>query len=177
MEYKEIPTIEQCLEIGTISRPQGKDGEVLVSLKNIEQEDFKNFRFVFLCRQERLVPFFMEKVTIKSNSVFVKFEDFTSMEKAESYCGTKIYIENCDDSEDSQGSDLELEGYTIVDASTNKEIGVVQEMIAYSINIVLDIRKIDNTSVLIPFADDLLKQFDEEHKKIVLEIPDGILDA
>lgn len=176
MNIVSIPNISDCEEIAVITRPHGVDGEVLVSVKNVDYEDFKDFGFVFFQLQERLVPFFIEKVTIKSNSLFVKFEDIQTIEKAELYCGTKIFMEF--DSESSEEEiDSELVGFTIIDAKNKQKIGVVQEVIVYSMNVVLDVLQTNNTSVLIPFADELVKDFNEDDKKIIMEIPEGLLDA
>lgn len=176
MKYKEIPEINNCLEIGYISRPHGKDGEVLLSIKNVDYEDIQDLPYLFLCRQERLVPFFIEKATIKSNSFFVKFEDINTLEKAEQYCGTKVYIES-DEEQDDDIQDNDLVGFSVIDFDTKATIGTIQEVIAYSLNVVFDVKKGDGSSVLIPFAEDLLKEINEELRTITLEIPDGILEA
>lgn len=176
MNNQSIPTISQCLEVGTIARPHGKEGEVLVNCNNIDAEEFKEVPYVFFCLQERLVPFFIQKVSLKNNSVFIQFEDIKTMEKAELYSGTKLYLEaeNCTKEEDTEHFDLD--GFTIIDATTRNEIGIIQEVITYSMNIVLDVKKADGNSVLLPLADDLIQECDEKKKKLVLTIPDGILE-
>lgn len=175
MNIREVPDIQQCVEIGTISRPHGKDGEVLVSAKNIDYEDFQDLKYVFFRLQERLVPFFIESVTIKSNSLFVKFEDISTMEKAEQYCSTRLYIETDGDAETDE-SDDDIVGFTVFDSGTKQSVGVVREIIAYSMNVVLDVARPDGTSVLLPFADDLLVELNEEQKTLVLRIPEGLLE-
>ena len=176
MNIQSIPSISQCVEVGTIARPHGKEGEVLVNSKNIVQEDFKDLPYVFFCLQERLVPFFIQSVTLKNNSVFIQFEDIQTMGKAELYAGTKIYIEADENDAEDESEDLKLEGYTVIDATTRKEIGVIQNVIAYSMNIVLDVKKSDGNSVLLPLADELVKECDEAEKKLVLTIADGLLE-
>ena len=47
MNIQSIPTIAQCVEVGTIARPHGKEGEVLVNSKNVAQEDFNDLPYVF----------------------------------------------------------------------------------------------------------------------------------
>lgn len=175
MNIKDIPDINHCVEVGMISRPHGKEGEVLVSIKDIDASDFKDLEYVYFCLQERLVPFFIESVTLKNNSVFVKFEDIKTMEKAEHYCSTKIYLEQDDDYE-SEDLDVDLVGFSVIDSSTKQKVGDIQEVLAYSMNVVLDVKKTDGSSVLVPFADELLEQCDESAKTLVLRIPDGILE-
>lgn len=176
MNIVPIPNLSDCEEIAVITRPHGVEGEVLVSVKNIDYEDFKDFDFVFFQLQERLVPFFIEKVTIKSNSLFIKFEDIQTIEKAELYCGTKIYMELESESADEEmGS--EFVGFSVVDVKNQQTIGIIQEVIVYSLNVVLDVLRPNKTSVLIPFAEELVKDINESDKKIVMEIPEGLLDA
>ena len=148
----------------------------MLSTKNLSLDKYKSLKFVFFCLQNRLVPFFIESVTIKSNSVIIQFEDIHSMEKAELYCATKLYIEQTDIEDDSENEDDEIIGYSIINGENGERIGSVQEIMDYSSNVVLDIRRDDGTSVLIPFADDLVRQINDETKTIVMTIPDGILD-
>ncbi len=176
MTYKEIPDIKKCIEIGTITRPHGKDGEVLVSPKNIDITEFTEYEYVFLCRQERLVPFFIESASVKSNTLFVKFEDIQSLEKAEMYCGSKIYLEQAENTEE-ESIDSDLVGFSVIDSNTLENIGTIQEVITYSMNTVFDVKQKNNNSVLIPFAEALFKGIDEAAKTITMEIPDGILEA
>ena len=98
------------------------------------------------------------------------------MEKAELYVGTKIYIEADENDAEDEYEDLKLEGYTVIDATTRKEIGVIQDVIAYSMNIVLDVKKSEGDSVLLPLADELVKECDETGKKLVLTIAEGLLE-
>ncbi len=140
MTYKEIPDIKKCIEIGTITRPHGKDGEVLVSPKNIDITEFTEYEYVFLCRQERLVPFFIESASVKSNTLFVKFEDIQSLEKAEMYCGSKIYLEQGENTEE-ESIDSDLVGFSVIDSNTLENIGTIQEVITYSMNTVFDVKQ------------------------------------
>ena len=98
------------------------------------------------------------------------------MEKAELYCSTKLYIEQTDIEDNGESEDDEIIGYTIINDENDERIGTVQEVMDYSSNVVLDIRRNDGTTVLIPFADDLVRQINDETKTIVMTIPDGILD-
>lgn len=175
MNIREVPETSHCIEIGMITRPHGKDGEVLVSAKNIDYEDFRELKYVFFRLQERMVPFFIDSVTIKSNSLFVKFEDISTMEKAEQYCSTRLYIENDGDSENEESDDDRI-GFTVIDNATHQEIGKIHEIIAYSMNVVLDVTRADGTSVLLPYAEDLLVDLNEEHQTITLRIPEGLLE-
>ena len=148
----------------------------MLSTKNLSLDKYKSLKFVFFCLQNRLVPFFIESVTVKSNSVIIQFEDIQSMEKAEQYCSTKLFIEQTDIEDDSENEDDEIIGYSIINGENGERIGTVQEVMDYSSNVVLDIRRDDGTSVLIPFADDLVRQINDATKTIVMTIPDGILD-
>jgi len=174
MNIRPIPTIKQCTEIGTIVRPHGKEGEVLIATK-CDLERFQSLSYVFICLQERLVPFFISSVSSKGNSIFIQFEDIQSMEKAETFCGLKIYSEGKNDDTDTS-TDVDIIGYTITNAETNEVIGSIHDIIAYSMNVVLDVTRPDGTSVLIPFAEDLIMGSNEKEKNITMTIPDGLLE-
>ena len=97
------------------------------------------------------------------------------MEKAEQYCSTRLYIETDGDAETDE-SDDDIVGFTVFDSGTKQSVGVVRKIIAYSMNVVLDVARPDGTSVLLPFADDLLVELNEEQKTLVLRIPEGLLE-
>lgn len=175
MNIKEIPDIAECVEVGCISRPHGTDGEVLVSLKNIDAEDFSNRKYVFFRLQERLVPFFIESTTLKSNSVFVKFDGIETLTRAELYVSTKLYVES-DGIEDQDEESTDIEGFTVINGNTGQPVGIIREVIAYSMNVVLDVQRANGESALIPYADELVQEFDEQQKLIVMHIPDGLLE-
>lgn len=98
------------------------------------------------------------------------------MEKAELYCSTKLYIEQTDIEDDGGNEDDEIIGYSIINGENGERIGAVQEVMDYSSNVVIDVKCDNGTSVLIPFADDLVQQINDDTKTIVMTIPDGILD-
>ena len=108
--------------------------------------------------------------------MFVKFEDIQSLEKAEMYCGSKIYLEQGENTEE-ESIDSDLVGFSVIDSNTLENIGTIQEVITYSMNTVFDVKQKNNNSVLIPFAEALFKGIDEAAKTITMEIPDGILEA
>lgn len=175
MNIKNIPDISTCVEVGYISRPHGTEGEVLVVVKRMAPDVFAEQEYVFLRLQERLVPFYIQSVTLKSNSVFVRFEDIDSLERAEQYVSTKIYVEGIE-SEEQDEDNADLIGFTVIDDGTKQPIGVVREVVTYSLNVVLDVVRQDGDSVLIPFAEDLLKSYDEEQHTITMVIPEGLFD-
>ena len=78
---------------------------------------------------------------------------------------------------DAEDVDSEFVGYSVVDVKNQQTIGIIQEVIVYSMNVVLDVLRPNKTSVLIPFAEELVKDINESDKKIVMEIPEGLLDA
>ena len=65
-----------------------------------------------------------------------------------------------------------LVGFSIVDAATNKSIGVIEDVNDQTANILFEL---DN-GALIPASDELIMNIDTEHEEIVMNIPEGLLD-
>ena len=65
-----------------------------------------------------------------------------------------------------------LVGFSIVDAATNKSIGVIEDVNDQTANILFEL---DN-GALIPASDELIMNIDTEHEEIVMNIPEGLLE-
>ncbi|HRS17953.1 MAG TPA: ribosome maturation factor RimM [Bacteroidales bacterium] len=171
-----FPSISDCVPIGKISRPHGNEGFVLISLHNEYQSICKEIEYVFLLIQNKLVPFFIQKCTVKGGATYMQFDDITSIDLAEKICGNTLYIPSQFIKEDDDTLDElhQLIGFKIF--SNTEYIGIIKDVFEYSMNIVLEIETQTNDEKLIPFSTNLVIDLNYENQTLIMNLPEGIFD-
>ena len=167
----------QFVEIGFIHRTHGVNGEFQISWNNdfyFEQQDLES---VFLLIEGIPVPFFVESVRSKGeDKAIVKLDDVNCIEAAEEFVGLKLLLPKGEVDEDDELTLEKLVGYTVV-TETVGAIGAITAVEEYSMNTVFEIRHTSGKSIMIPAADDLIVEVDEETRTIIMEIPEGLIDV
>ncbi|MBQ3896049.1 MAG: 16S rRNA processing protein RimM, partial [Paludibacteraceae bacterium] len=77
--------------------------------------------------------------------------------------------------EETEGTVYALKGYTVNDASHGR-LGTVSEIDDQTANILLIVKKDNGDEIMIPVADEYIKEIDDDSKQITLQLPDGFLD-
>jgi len=128
------------------------------------------------------VPFFLENLKFRSTeSALLKFEDIDTAEKAEPFCGLKLYFDRkCFTPEEMEQYDEEAEeemgfiGYQIID-KTLGEIGEIVDINDMTEN-VLFIVDHEGEEIMIPAAEDLILEIDDEKETILMDLPQGLIN-
>ena len=171
---QEFPDKSDCISIGSIIRTHGGDGQVIVSIYEINPDDFENLEYVFLEIQEKFVPFYIESCKIKKNSAYVYFQDVNSVLKAEKICSYKMYILREFLISEEDEIEHETLNCTVFDGET--KIGIVTGIIEYPLNSVLQVTDDKNKEILLPYSHELIIKFDINEKIIIMNLPLGLLD-
>ena len=119
--------IKSSLKIGYILKPHGLKGEVTVSLDTGIPEGIESLQSVFLEKDNRLVPYFIESISIRGQKAFVKFDDVDSLETAEEISRQGIYIPKPARAKSKQGEYYpdEVIGFEVYDVSNEDRKSVV----------------------------------------------------
>src|SRR5690349_9087057 len=115
--HNTVMKIEQCYRIGKVARPHGLKGEVTVLLEE-SPADWDTLKTVFIqLRQNELVPFFVESVSVRGAKAFVKFEEHNTPEQAESISRKDIYLPKTERPKSGRGEfyDDEIIGFVVED--------------------------------------------------------------
>lgn len=170
---------EECFYLGYIIKTIGIEGELAVFLDVDDPEAYDTMESVFVDIEGKLVPFFIEEITIKSNKgdALIRLEEVEDVESARHICQRDMYLPleylpPLPDDEKFYYHDLA--GFQAIDKE-GREIGIIDQIFDYPGNPVFSITKKDK-EVLIPVADELIMQIDKENKIIVLDPPDGLLE-
>jgi len=168
---------EDCFYLGKIVRKHSFKGEVVAKLDTDEPELYNNLESVFVLLHDQLVPFFIEKSLLqKGNQLRIKFEDLASDEDADGILGTSLYLplKFLPVLTGNKFYFHEIIGFQIEDINFGP-VGEVKSINDSSSQPIFEIDR-DGMEVLIPMIDEFIEEVDRKHKRIVVNVPDGLID-
>ena len=139
------------------------------------QRNIKNWESVFLLKQGKLVPFFIETIQINSNKALVKFEEVDAIEDASELVKCEVYLPLTYLPELKEGEYYfhDLVGCEVFE--NDVLLGTVKEVIDLNGNELLNVIH-NGKEVLIPIKDEILLKVSINKKRLDVELPDGLLD-
>jgi len=168
---------EDCFYLGKIAKKFSFKGEVLVYLDTDEPELYENMESVFVEFNKNLVPFFIENSSLHKNDFLrVQFEDVDSEEEADSILNCAVYLplSMLPKLEGNQFYFHEVIGFEIED----KRLGVFGKIVSINDTTAQPLFEVVNGEVemLIPMVDHFLVKIDRENKKVVMDLPEGLVE-
>jgi 16S rRNA processing protein RimM len=170
-------TIDSCFQFGKIIKPHGLKGELTVSMITEHADHLKNMKSVYLSINDRLVPFFIEKLTlINKTKAIVQLEDVASEMDAEAYSGTMMYapLAVLPPLKKDQFYYHEVIGYMVIDSKLGSlgTVDQIYEMPGQDLIAVI----YHQSEVLIPISEKIVLSADHSLKTVYVHLPDGLID-
>lgn len=167
--------IDSCYKVGYILKPHGLKGEVTISI-DPDAPEFDEIDSVFIEKNNQLVPYFIETISINGSKAFVKFEDVSSPETASAISKCAIYLSKESRAKSGRGEfyDDEIIGFEVSDTEEGV-LGKVMEVTAAGPNKLLSIDH-NGKEVLIPVNGPFITGINKSKKKIMVTLPNGFLD-
>ena len=168
---------EDCFYLGKIAKKFSFKGEVLIYLDTDEPELYENMESVFVEFNKNLVPFFIENSSLHKNDFLrVQFEDVDSEEEADSILNCAVYLplSMLPKLEGNQFYFHEVIGFEIED----KRLGVFGKIVSINDSSAQPLFEVVNGTVeiLVPMIDQFLEKIDRENKKVVMDLPEGLVE-
>ncbi|MFV0376214.1 MAG: ribosome maturation factor RimM [Mangrovibacterium sp.] len=167
-----------CLKIGYLQKPHGIKGEIVLQFEPEYEASLDEMPTLFLEIDGLLVPFFLRDEGLRFRSgetALLHFDWVDDEQQARKLCGNSVYILKEDWLDEEEELPLHaLVGYTLFDTDKGK-IGSIVQVDDYAGNLILSVDYMGQ-EVLIPFNEDFLIRFDENHKELELDCPDGLFD-
>ncbi len=164
--------------IGTIQKPHGLKGEVVLLFEESFDESLEEAEILFIEIEGGLVPFFISEEGLRfrtSDSAIVQFDELDSQEKAKDLGGSKVYLHNEEIFEQEEEGTLSyLNGFIVFDKKSGK-LGPVIQIDDFAGNIVITVEH-GQTEVLIPLSDNIIENIDEHKKELFLDCPEGLIE-
>jgi 16S rRNA processing protein RimM len=170
--------VEDCFYLGSVRKAHGIQGEVKVYLDVDDIAEYNQQESVYLLKEGKLTPVFIDKIRIISDhQAVVKFRHLADRNDAEALYGTEMYLpaDLLPPLSDTQFYYHEIAGYTLVDEVLG-ELGLVirvDEMPAQDL-VVLEYK---GSEALIPITDEIIIKADREKKQLISHLPEGLLDV
>ncbi|MBR0263681.1 MAG: 16S rRNA processing protein RimM [Prevotella sp.] len=164
---------EEVYKIGRLGKAHGIKGEIsfLIDDDVFERVDAD---YLVLDIDGILVPFFIEEYRFKTDSnVLMKFDGIDTQERARELTGCDVYFPRAlaEDDEDTL-SWAEMIGYSLIDAQTGQDIGIIASVDDATINILFELED----GRLIPASEELITNIDTKKHQIEINLPEGILE-
>ena len=168
---------EECFYVGKIAKKFSFKGEVLVYLDTDEPELYENLESVFVECGKHLVPFFIENSSLHKNDFLrVHFEDINTEDDADALIGSEIYLP-LNMLPKLSGNKFyfhEVIGFEIEDKRLGF-VGEIQSINDTTAQPLFEVLK-DGAEILIPMIDHFLVKVDRENKKIIMDLPEGLIE-
>ncbi len=168
---------EECFYLGKIAKKFSFKGEVLAYLDTDEPELYENMESVFVELNKNLVPFFIENCSLHKNDFLrIKFEDVYTEQDADELIGCELYLplSFLPKLEGNQFYYHEVIGFEIED----QRLGVVGKIVSVNDSTAQPLFEVLNGEVemLIPMIDQFLVKVDRENKKVIMNLPEGLVE-
>jgi 16S rRNA processing protein RimM len=167
---------EEYFSVGKIVSTFGLQGQVTLQHSLGGKTNLTGLQVVMVeVRRNDLVPYFITATKAKNDTeVYLTIEDVTTKEKAQKIVSRPVWFKESDFKKYvAQSSSLSMLGYTIYD--NEKELSVITEIIEQPHQVLAKIIY-DEKEMLIPIHKAFIVEVDNKNKKVVLNLPEGLLD-
>lgn len=168
---------EECFYLGKIAKKFSFKGEVLVYLDTDEPDLYENMESVFVELNKNLVPFFIVESSLHKNDFLrVKFEDVETEADADAIMGSELYLP-LSFLPKLTGDKFyyhEVIGFELED----QRLGIVGKIVSINDSTAQPLFEVLNGEVemLVPMIDQFLVKIDRENKKVVMDLPEGLIE-
>jgi len=168
---------EDCFYLGKIAKKFSFKGEVLIYLDTDEPELYEDMESVFVEFNKNLVPFFIENSNLhKGDFLRVKFEDVDSEADADEIMGCEIHLplSMLPKLEGNKFYFHEVIGFEIED----QRLGIFGKIVSINDTSAQPLFEVvnGNVEILVPMIDQFLIKIDRENKKVVMNLPEGLVE-
>ena len=177
---------EDCFYLGKIAKKFSFKGEVLAYLDTDEPELYENLESVFVECNKHLVPFFIESSSLHKNDFLrIRFEDVNTEEEADALLGNDLYLplKMLPKLTGNKFYFHEVIGFEVED----KRLGVVGKIQSINDSTAQPLFEVlkdgaDSSGseqakqILIPMIDHFLVKIDRENKKVIMDLPEGLIE-
>ena len=167
---------DDVYRIGRIGKSHGVSGEVDMHFDD-DVFDRVEADYVVLEIDGILVPFFFEEYRFRNDATaIVKFEGVDSEQRARELTHAEVFFpRNLADEAGDNPSLAMLVGYRLIDEVSQKEVGKIKSVDDTTINILFEVTNAEGTDILIPAADELIKEINTRERLIIMNIPQGLI--
>ena len=166
-----------CMLLGTLIKPQGIRGALLLGFRDLKAEEFKKRETVFVEIDGLLVPFFVEGYQVRSgNTAVLKFEGIDTETDARELAGKWVYVLKSQVTQKGRTREQSspVTGYRVEDLRLGF-VGLAGKMTGNTRNPLLQVFY-EGREFLVPVHEDIIRDIDDHRQLIRIEAPEGLFD-
>ncbi|HLO59419.1 MAG TPA: hypothetical protein VK179_11805 [Bacteroidales bacterium] len=168
---------DKCRLIGTLVKPHGTRGSLLLRLKDIQAQDLLKKESLFVDIDGLMVPFFLNEFRPHSTeSAIITIDGIPSEDRAKFLVQRDVYVRSDQIRRKRKPvSELpDLNGYKVNDEEKGF-IGIAGEIEDISNNPLLNVTSGDK-NYLIPLHQDIILEINDENRIIRIKAPEGLFE-
>jgi 16S rRNA processing protein RimM len=162
--------------IGKFVATFGVGGELVLKHHLGKKSALKGLEALFIEKQkDELLPYFIESAKAKNTGeIFVKLEGISTKESAHTLVQKQVWLtEEEFHKYTAKSAPISFLGFHII--NENIDLGEILEVIEQPHQLLCRI-ELDGKEALIPVHQDTLQKIDKKNRKILVELPEGLLD-
>ncbi len=166
----------EYFKIGKIVASFGLKGEVILKHYLGKKTSLKGLQTIFIEESKQsFLPWFIESAKIKNEEeIYLKLQGIDVREQAIPLVQKEIWIPERDFKKFSAtSSPINLLGYQIVE--NEKILGKILEVIEQPHQLLCRI-EMEEKEVLVPLHEDTIKKIDSKNRRVIVELPEGLLE-
>lgn len=169
---------EDCFLLGKITKPHSFKGEVVLWFDVDDPSQYADIDGFFVETTAGLVPFFIETIRPHQDRFVARLEGVEDERQAQSLAGADIYLPMAalPNLDHTQFYFHEVPGFEVLDTLTNRSAGTILRVLEHGPYPLLE-AELEGRMVLIPLPDHIPVEVDRIHRRLFLELPDGLLDV
>lgn len=163
--------------IGRIVSAFGLKGEMIVTHQLGKKIAVSKIKVIFLeQKKDELLPYFIENIRKKGDDeLYLKLEGVDTKEAATKYIRRELWMKEEEvQTHTRKNNPIGWVGYHVVDQG--RDLGPVLEIIEQPHQVLCRL-EIDSKEVLIPINEQSLQSVDHKSRRLMLILPDGLLDV
>jgi 16S rRNA processing protein RimM len=165
-----------CYLAGYIAKTHGLKGELSLTFSKGEIEELKEMESVFVEINNKLLPFFIEEISVKSNKTAIaRFKEIETLEQAQSLVRSNLFIPVASTPSTTHLLNYPyMIGFKVIDTKEG-ELGTINEIEEFPAQTIAQIQ-LGGKEILFPVNETTVVKIDIENKTLHVCLPDGLLD-
>jgi len=172
-------TQDNCFLLGKITKPYSFKGEVVLWMDVDDSEHYEGVDTLWLPQQGILVPYAVESLRRNKDRFVVRLADVNTEAAAKQLSGKDVWLPLAEMApmEDGKFYFHEVQGWTAIDRSTGEAVATIVHVVDQGAYPMLEVEFDNGNQGFIPLPDHVKVDVKREERKLVLDLPEGLLDV
>jgi len=166
---------QDCIYLGKILKPFSYKGELKIYIEDFYIDQIKELDSFLLKIQGSYIPFTIKAITKNKSNIFrISLDGIDSEDLAKKLVGVEIYTENnLIKNEAEKNNNYIFVDYVIY--NNNSIIGKIIDIVENKNQDLFEV-VVNEKRILIPIVDEFVVNIDNDNKKIIMNLPEGLTD-